>query len=125
MGEHEKDITMNKNFQYTVTQDKIVKQDLPSGVHVTNCLRCNWTCHYNCAYSDDSDKQHCCAMSGGNCTVCDNKCHWTQHKNMRYSMVVSQETVTKTSEELRSKYESAKKKKLSHQELIEAQAEDV
>jgi len=43
---------------------------------------------------------------------------------MRYRLIVSQETVTKTSQELRSKYESAKQKKLSHQVLVDAQVED-
>lgn len=37
--------------------------DLPRGLHVTNCLQCNVTCHENCAIADDAEKRGCAAMT--------------------------------------------------------------
>jgi len=34
----------------------------PLGQNITNCVKCNETCHESCAYSDDNDKQRCCAI---------------------------------------------------------------
>jgi len=125
MKRHARDIETNKDFTYTVNQDRVEKESVPSGTYVTNCVRCNFTCHTSCAFGNDEDKKRCCAMdASGYCTVCTGRCRWDEHKNMPYRMVVKTETVTKTSGELKSKYESAKKKKLSHTELINAQVED-
>ena len=125
MQKYAAEISANKNFTYTVTQCRTVKHDLAIGVHVTNCLNCNLTCHYNCAFADDSQKACCVAMdSSGHCKICPAKCHWQMHKNMRYYFDTEQETVTKTTDDLKQKYEAAKKKKLSQSEVVEAMLEE-
>ena len=125
MQKYAAEISANKNFTYTVTQCRTVKHDLAIGVHVTNCLNCNLTCHYNCAFADDSQKASCVAMdSSGHCKICPAKCHWQMHKNMRYYFDTEQETVTKTTDDLKQKYEAAKKKKLSQSEVVEAMLEE-
>ena len=69
----------------TVTKSESVKTDLPTGVHVTLCSKCNVTCHMGCRIPNDQDKARCCAMDkSGNCTVCPGKCHWTHHHNATY-----------------------------------------
>ena len=41
------------------------------------------------------------------------------HKNMRYYFTTEEAPVTKTAEEVKKQYETASKKKLSHQEVVE------
>ncbi|KAI6655836.1 hypothetical protein LOD99_11366 [Oopsacas minuta] len=83
--QHESDINRNEDFTYVVAEDQIVKHDIEPNTYVTNCLKC----YFTCSYANDDDKHKCSAMDGGgktdaHCTVCTNRCHWTQHKNMRY-----------------------------------------
>ena len=69
----------------SVKKSESVKSDLPTGVVVTLCSRCNVTCHMKCKIPNDQDKARCCAMDkSGNCTVCPGKCHWTHHHNATY-----------------------------------------
>jgi len=106
---HEKEIETNKEFSYTVDVTKARKIDLEgTGRHTTTCLNCNFTCHKNCAYSDDSDKALCMAMGeNGNCKVCTMHCHWSEHKNLPYLIEYETVTETKTSDDLKKKYEKA------------------
>jgi len=70
-----------------------VKKDKPEGTHVTVCLQCNYTCHDNCAFANDSDKARCCAMDpNGNCKMCAGKCHWSEHFNTTYIIECQQVT---------------------------------
>ena len=125
MKKYAAQIAANKDFTYQVTQSKAVQHDLSPGVHVTNCLNCNFTCHHDCAFADDNDKTKCVAMNAtGYCTVCPSGCHWQMHKNMRYYFTVESETVTKTAQDVKDQYEAAKKKKLTHSDLVNAMLED-
>lgn len=88
-----------------------MKVDLPAGVHVTNCLTCNRTCHDNCSYADDNDKQKCCAMdSSGHCAQCPGSCHWTMHKNAPFRIEFNEVKVTKTYDDMKRKYQEAQGK---------------
>ena len=110
---HEKSIMENKDFHYPVTKQKIEKVRLPTGTNTTTCRTCNFTCHNNCAFSDDSEKARCCAMSAGNCGACPNRCHWTKHSNIPYRFDYSTETVMKTydaKKELHDEAESGKQR---------------
>jgi len=116
------ELETSKSFTYIVKEDKTEARTLPSGVYVTNCLTCNRTCHYGCAFANDDDKKHCCAMdSSGNCMHCAGKCHWSRHKNTQNHFVVVQTTTTKTDADLKKKYEAAGVKVTSHQDLLNAQ----
>ena len=110
LKQRETEIETNKSFTYPVEVTKPKEIDLRgSGRHTTTCLRCNFTCHKNCAYADDRDKRRCCAIDSdsGNCEVCPKHCYWTEHKNLPY--LIEYETVTemRTSEDLKKKYETA------------------
>lgn len=119
------DIENNKDFEYEVEETKQIKVELKPGEHVTNCLRCNITCHERCAYADDDQKKNCCAMNNGYCTVCIKKCIWSEHKNTRYIFRYTTEKVRKTYTEMKEKYEKAKGVKMTHQTFIEGLTRDV
>ena len=114
MQHREKEIETNKEFTYTVTVDKPRKVDISGkGVYTTTCLKCNFTCHSSCSYADDSDKYQCCAMNSTYyCMVCPGHCFWKEHKNLPYLIEFESVTETRTSEDLRKKYETAKQGKL-------------
>lgn len=106
---HEMEIETNKKFTYTVDIAKPRQIDLQgTGRHTTTCLRCNFTCHKDCAYANDIDKRSCCAMGpDGNCTVCTMHCLWSEHRNLPYLIEYENVTETRTSDDLKKKYEKA------------------
>lgn len=118
MKRHKSDIDNNKDFEYEVDETKHIKVELEQGVHVTNCLNCNITCHDNCMYADDDDKIHCSAMRSGSCTVCNKHCPWDSHKNARYILKYETYKVKKTYKDMKEKYEQAKGLKMNHDVLI-------
>lgn len=60
---HEADIMAGKKFQYTVRQTQRKEVSLEgTGQFVTNCLQCNYTCHYPCIIADDQQKFSCYIM---------------------------------------------------------------
>ena len=112
LKKHEADIVVTKNFTFQVQVTKVRKVDLPAGVYTTNCLKCNYTCHYPCPIPADDDKYTCSAMDNPGstnacCTVCPHRCSWRDHVNMPYRFEVYQETETRTSDELKARYDSA------------------
>ena len=65
-----------KDFKYKFKEPKVTKQDLQQGQYTSNCIICNYTCHYPCYISDDNNKIRCSAMRNEYCTVCKNKCKY-------------------------------------------------
>ena len=121
--DHENDIVRNKDFTYTVNEDTIVKHDLKPGTYVTNCITCNVTCHYPCSIPDDDNKYKCAAMDGGGeehakCIVCPKGCSWQLHKNMQYYFATQSNSVTKTSDELKQRYQDANGRIHSSQQIV-------
>ncbi|XP_068232723.1 uncharacterized protein [Palaemon carinicauda] len=115
---HHADIERNKDFEYTVTEETFVKESIPLGQYITNCLECNRTCHENCGIRDDSAKRGCWAMKDGYCRICPGKCYWDLHKNIPYKYVCKQVEVKKTAKDLQKRYQEATEKKLSAENLI-------
>ena len=108
LDQHKADVEANKNFEYTVETPKVRQIDISGqGIHVTNCLKCNFTCHENCAFADDQDKIRCVAMRNGSCTVCTGMCRWDLHKNNPFRFEVSTERETRTYDNLKKRYEAA------------------
>lgn len=115
------EIESNKEFTYTVEIIKPRQVDLSGkGIFTTSCLRCNSTCHLGCDYADDNEKAKCCAMdmSSGKCEICPEQCHWTYHKNLSFYYVFDIVEEERTSEDLKKKYESAKKGKTKVEGMI-------
>nr|XP_045610672.1 uncharacterized protein LOC123765879 [Procambarus clarkii] len=115
---HQADIDKNKNFTYTVDEEEYKPVQIPPGTYITNCQQCNRTCHEICMIVDDDKKYNCLAITNDHCTVCPHKCHWTVHKNFPFKYVLHVVKKTKTANELRERYEKAKQKKLSAENLI-------
>ncbi|XP_062622249.1 uncharacterized protein LOC134283784 [Saccostrea cucullata] len=122
---HKNDIESNKDFTYEVEETRQIQKDLPRGQAVTNCLQCNVTCHEDCHIRDDDQKRKCSSMTDGYCRVCFDNCYWDQHKNTPYIFSYVTETVTKTYQEMKDRYEKAIGEKLTHEKYIKELTMDV
>ena len=120
LKQHEDDIKANKNFEYEIDVHRHEKVPL-NGVHTTNCLSCSFTCHKSCVFADNSDKKNCSAMdSAGNCTVCPDKCHWSEHENTPFYYKYFDEMikVKRTHANLKERYFSAQTEKNKLEDMI-------
>lgn len=124
---YKRQIQDNENFEYEVEERKMEKVDISGkGIFTTTCLTCNFTCHNNCAFANDSEKANCCAMgSGGHCTECPKNCHWSQHSNVPYVFEWYTQKVKKTYSEMKDKYQQANRKKMSQEEVLEEMHEEI
>ncbi|KAK2822827.1 hypothetical protein Q5P01_022892 [Channa striata] len=125
--EHEAALTSNKNFEIELDVIRPVKQQLTQkGAYITNCQKCSITCHYPCAIANDNEKRGCAAMdNAGMCTVCPGKCVWNVHFNQTYRWEYVRVKEKQTLQELKDKYEKATKEKMTVQQLIERQEEEI
>ena len=115
---HEADIERNKEFEIPATLDEPHKVELQDGEHTTNCLKCNYTCHFPCRIPDTKQKRGCAAMKDDYCTICTGKCHWTEHVNDRYRIKWRKRTVKRTMEDLKKKYYDAKSGKSKYESIV-------
>ena len=106
-----------QEFTYTVRVVNQRKIDLDPAEYVTNCMKCNFTCHYPCKLPDDDQKWGCAAMNwpeaGENsvCRVCPGKCEWMSHKNTQYRIEGYEEEEKRTLDDLLKKFETVKSDK--------------
>ncbi|CAL8316875.1 unnamed protein product [Gadus morhua 'NCC'] len=119
------DIAFNENFQFEVEIIKPVQIPTNEGEFLTNCQECNITCHSPCYITDDEQKFECAAMKDEKCTVCPGKCVWTIHFNQKYRWDYVKEKHMKTIQQVKDKYEKATEAKITVEELIGHQAEEV
>ncbi|CAL8316839.1 unnamed protein product [Gadus morhua 'NCC'] len=120
------DITSNENFEFEVEIIKPVQTILTKkGEYITNCSECSMTCHYPCIIADDLKKSGCGAMKDGKCIVCPRKCDWKVHFNQKYKWDYVKEKQLTTAHELKEKYEKATEAKITVQQLIEIQREEI
>ncbi len=122
---HESDISISKDYKYTVSVTKQRRIDLKNtGVFVTNCLICNITCHKECIFSNNTDKHKCSAMVRNSdidkihCGVCAKKCSWRSHVNNPYRLEEYQDEEERTSDELYKRYEQATSNKSRQEQAI-------
>ncbi|KAG7525210.1 glutamic acid-rich protein-like [Solea senegalensis] len=121
LKEHEAEISRNKDFVITVRVTKPFQVDISgSGIYLTNCQQCHFTCHDNCVYANDPDKIHCWAMGpNGYCNQCPSKCIWNVHYNQKYKWEYKEVVESKTVKELEEKYLQATQAKSPVQALID------
>ena len=117
------DVLANKDFEYKVKVTKQQKKNLKTGTYVTNCLICNFTCHFPCGIPNDDDKFYCAAMDDGGpnnakCNVCPRKCDWQHHVNNQFYFEIYEEEETRTSEDLLKRYNVAKGAKDAAEQVI-------
>ncbi|XP_030607797.1 uncharacterized protein LOC115795828 [Archocentrus centrarchus] len=120
LKEHEAEISRNENFEFEVTVKKPDQVDISgTGIYLTNCQQCHFTCHDNCAYANDADKIKCWAMgSNGYCTQCPGKCIWSVHFNQKYKWVYKEVKEKRTIKELKEKYQKAEGEKMTVQKVV-------
>ena len=106
-NQHAADINANQNFKFSVQEAKRVQIELETGTYTTNCLSCNFTCHFPCKIPTNENKDRCKAMSNGSCRVCPNECDWTTHVNDRYRYETQYETVEKEYDDIKNRYDTA------------------
>lgn len=100
-------------------------------MHVTNCLECNYTCHYDSVYANDDDKHTCLAMyyhrdiEKIQCGVCTKKCGWRKHVNNPYMFEEYEEEEERMIDELRVRYEEATSKKTLREQIIDGIKRDL
>ena len=122
LHKHVADIEANKEFEYTIDEDHDERIPIRNEF-VTNCLKCNFTCHYPCGIAHDEEKHGCAAMRGSGesaqCGVCPGHCHWRNHYNKNYRIITVKKKVTKTSNDLKNKYNSAIEGKTEVQSMVD------
>lgn len=109
MRTNEAKIKNNEDFTFVVNTPEIQEIKLPDNQHVTNCLECNFTCHFPCYINDSGRKYNCAAMSGNesnaHCRNCPNKCHWERHRNNKFRFEVTTVPKVRSYEEVKQRYE--------------------
>ncbi|CAG0883262.1 unnamed protein product [Darwinula stevensoni] len=88
-------IEVNNIFQYAVKIHERGRVDLKPGEFVTNCLKCNFTCHYPTTMERDDWNADCAVMDvfTGKCLVCPNMCHRKEHINTQYCFELSEKEI--------------------------------
>lgn len=127
-----KQLEMNasQNYSYKVKVTKHEKVYFKTGTYVTNCLVCNFTCHFPCRIPKDGEKHKCAAMNNGGknnakCNICPKKCAWDKHCNNQYYFKTYTEEETRTSEDLLKRYKVAKDDKDAVERVIEGLHNDL
>lgn len=107
IAEHKEDIENNKNFTktYQVNLPTMVSHNYES----LNCKQCNVTCHERCSVIAGFFIWTCEAMTSFKCGICPGKCSTDFHKMEKFSHETKTETRSETIEELKRRYEVAKK----------------
>ncbi|XP_042231922.1 uncharacterized protein LOC121872896 [Homarus americanus] len=119
------DMKGSANYEEEVDVPKITKIDLNPKEYVTNCIKCNMTCHYPCYIPDDDNKANCWAITDGNCRICPDKCFWDLHKNMSFRYEHTSVKETRTVQELLDRYQKAEADKLTKEGAIQAIEQDI
>ncbi|XP_039592057.1 uncharacterized protein LOC120515271 [Polypterus senegalus] len=120
LNKHITDIESNKNFEYEVEVIETKRESIAgTGKFITNCQKCNFTCHYPCWLPNDEDKIRCSVMKDGVCTVCPGRCVWSVHSNQQHRFIYETKKVKKTYDELKKKYEQAKGEKMTTEQVFE------
>ena len=99
----------SKNFTKKIKVPKTKKVPITKkGRYMTTCLICQKTCHSGCCIKDDDDKSGCACIKNDYCTVCKNKCHWSEHKNRPYEIVDYMDEEIVTLKDLKARYYDSK-----------------
>ena len=121
---HKAQIEANQKFTYDMPVVKQRQKFVTPGTYVTNCVNCNFTCHYPCYIADDEKKFYCWAMenrcdTNTKCKVCIGHCSWIHHFNNGYVFELYDDVETRTSDKLKKKYQAGVTGKASVQKMIE------
>uniref|UniRef100_A0A8C4XCF5 AIG1-type G domain-containing protein n=1 Tax=Erpetoichthys calabaricus TaxID=27687 RepID=A0A8C4XCF5_ERPCA len=108
LEQHKAEMEANKDFEYEIDVTNPVQELNTSGMYLTNCQNCNFTCHDSCIYANDKDKDKCSAMDKkGYCKVCPGNCVWNVHFNQKYKWTYVTTKEKRTYNELKQRFEEA------------------
>lgn len=136
LKEREADILLCKDFTYEIEISKQRRVDIAgTGIYVTNCLNCNYTCHNDCLYSNNGDKYKCTIMDYNvweptdrnkiSCKICPQKCNWRVHHNDTIRLEHYTEIEKRTSKDLKIKYDEATDAKQVIQDTIRSKQKEM
>ena len=99
----------SKNYKIKIKEVRNIKEDLPPGKYVLNCLNCNITCDSNYKCSDEIEliRKSPSIDSNGFCTVCRNKCYWDNHRFLSNLIKTEEVENEKIVDFLKHQYEDA------------------
>ena len=125
MRQYEAQLEADKVFSFNMVIQNETRVDLDPGVYETKCLRCNFTCHFPCTLPQDKMRE-CCNSMGVNmetgkvthCLTCPSKCLPMWHVNNPYRFIVDKKKETRSSYELRAKYEQVTRRKLNCEGIV-------
>lgn len=110
MKSNEQKLIDNQDFEEKVPKTGYYPENLPKGEYVTNCPKCQKSCHYPCYIKLDKDKYQCSVMdSTGKCEICG--CHWSDHQNNPYRYVYKTTYITVTKETMKKDFNQANQAK--------------
>ena len=118
-------IKNNEQFTYQRKSTQRVRINIKgTGTFVTNCTKCNYTCHYPCT-RQNADKQMCAAMENRGtdnayCVICPKHCSWRDHVNDGIRLVDEEVIETLTDEHLKREYFTATAEKDEIEEMIKS-----
>ena len=116
--EQEDNINAAKNFEIEEEVDTQKRVHCAVGQHTTLCHLCNYTCHKICNIPPSENKRYCAAMNNGVCTVCPQKCDYSNHSDNEYYYEYGTKKVKKTLQELKNKYFDANKNLSTAKQII-------
>ena len=130
LKQNESKIKANEDFEFEVVEDNMTKIDLNPKEYVTNCLICNFTCHYPCPIPGDENKYRCAAMKlpknkDTTCTVCPGKCAWDKHVNAPFRLECVKTKVPKCYEDIKKEYYKAVDGKTEIESVIANMERDI
>lgn len=112
------EITESSNYKQEVNVPEIKINYLKPMEHVTNCTKCNTTCHYPCSTASDERKWKCGAIKRKFCQICPGRCHWSVHKNMDFRFVKTWKKEHRIIHERLNRHNMATRKKVNQQKVI-------
>ncbi|OQV11798.1 hypothetical protein BV898_13923 [Hypsibius exemplaris] len=116
--QHEKKIDANVNFTVQVSVPFTNEIKLNPGEYVTNCILCNYTCHFPCGIPNNADKSGCAAITNQQCVICPKKCHWSKHVNVPVRYEQGSRMEHKTLNELKEAFELSTKEKVTTEQML-------
>ncbi|KAK9976760.1 hypothetical protein ABG768_021963 [Culter alburnus] len=119
LEQHKAEMDANKDFEYEVEVNAPKQIVNNTDYYLTNCQKCNFTCHDTCKIADDRKRFFCNAMTDGKCTVCPGKCHWNVHFNQEYKWIYVPEKKKETYQDLKKRFEAAHGQVMSKEKIFE------
>ena len=124
---HQTQMKANVNVGFWFTMTVSQKIGILYGQWVTNCTKCNITCHDE-SCSSENNKANCDVMDHSKevtirtcrvCRVCPGNCMWNVHVSNPFSWKFIQDTRNTSTETIRQKYEIKLNRKLTVKQLIQ------